>query len=465
MVLPEGGDLLSWYKQNCQKPTFVRRITSFNLSVVATLCIAAAATVSAQQPDHSVTSRDLDRPRFSIDYAQFRSDSANLTRLEVYYRVPNSGLTFLPKDSGYEARFEMIISLYQGKSQVHSRSEIKKLFVEDYARTRLSSDFLINQISFDVPSAKYKIVARLSDLNGAGDRALTRDCKVNDYSRSKWPRVSDLEFLYSSARGTGAPRFQKGEVSVVPSVERAVMGGVDGGPLLLYFELYPGEDTLLNVLVDTRIRTLRGTTVYRDTLYQRINAIKLAQIRSVSIEKLSPGPYSISAEVFVGSSKKPVTRAAGEFMVRWSLLATVRDDYETVLDQLELVATHAELEVLKAATTPDSRIEAWRLFWESRDPTPGSADNEAREEFYRRLEYVNGAFGVLRKDGWRTDRGRTYVKYGSPDEINYEVMPLSTGAWEVWYYNNYGGEPRRFVFLDEIGDGDYRLQYPFDGRY
>ena len=56
-------------------------------------------------------------------------------------------------------------------------------------------------------------------------------------------------------------------------------------------------------------------------------------------------------------------------------------------------------------------------FWLRRDPTPGTIENEFKEEHYRRIAYANEHFsgGV---PGWKTDRGRTYIMYGPRDEID-----------------------------------------------
>ena len=55
-------------------------------------------------------------------------------------------------------------------------------------------------------------------------------------------------------------------------------------------------------------------------------------------------------------------------------------------------------------------------FWLRRDPTPGTAENEMKEEHYRRIAFANDNFhrGI---PGWKTDRGMIYIKYGPPDAI------------------------------------------------
>jgi GWxTD domain-containing protein len=145
---------------------------------------------------------------------------------------------------------------------------------------------------------------------------------------------------------------------------------------------------------------------------------------------------------------------------------------------------------------PGARERRLGEFWSKHDKTPGPA-NETREEFDRRVAYANANFSSSIEPGLRTDRGRTYIKYGEPDELRREVIPVQgndlaaamreldretsgelrgnrgiesedTRAFEVWIYNYLGSElfpsdqmstnlGKQFVFVDDLGVGDFRL--------
>ena len=72
-------------------------------------------------------------------------------------------------------------------------------------------------------------------------------------------------------------------------------------------------------------------------------------------------------------------------------------------------------------------------FWKIRDPTPGTPENEYKDEIVRRFEHVNKYFAAGRP-GWMTDRGRVYLILGEPR--SYDRFPGTTGIvpCEVWYY-------------------------------
>ncbi len=81
-------------------------------------------------------------------------------------------------------------------------------------------------------------------------------------------------------------------------------------------------------------------------------------------------------------------------------------------------------------------------FWLQRDPTPGTPANEFKEEHYRRIAYSNARFSKGGVPGWKTDRGRMYIVYGPPDEI--ESHP--TQAHDAWRYRLIEGVGTNVVF-------------------
>src|SRR5947199_10556445 len=110
------------------------------------------------------------------------------------------------------------------------------------------------------------------------------------------------------------------------------------------------------------------------------------------------------------------------------------------------IITDEERQAWKRLATDEEREQFIEQFWLRRDPTPDTAENEFKEEHYRRIAYANERYasGI---PGWKTDRGRMYVMYGKPDEIeshpsggNYQRPQeegggsTSTFPFEVWRY-------------------------------
>ena len=80
------------------------------------------------------------------------------------------------------------------------------------------------------------------------------------------------------------------------------------------------------------------------------------------------------------------------------------------------IITDEERASFKQANNDEEREQFIEQFWLRRDPTPDTEENEFKEEHYRRIAYANEHFasGI---PGWKTDRGRIYITFGPPDEI------------------------------------------------
>src|SRR5215813_8225853 len=145
--------------------------------------------------------------------------------------------------------------------------------------------------------------------------------------------------------------------------------------------------------------------------------------------------------------------------------------YVDWIADVDPILTQAERDTWKKLKTDEEREKFIEDVWRSRDPDPDTEENEFKEEFYERIAYANEHF-ASGKPGRLTDRGRIYIKFGKPDEIQsypagglYE-RPYSEGGgststypFEKWFYR-YIPNVRSGVeieFVDPTGSGEYRL--------
>jgi len=122
-------------------------------------------------------------------------------------------------------------------------------------------------------------------------------------------------------------------------------------------------------------------------------------------------------------------------------------------------------------TTNEEREQFIEQFWQRRNPDPDSAENTFKEEHYRRIAYTNEhyASGI---PGWKTDRGRIYIMWGPPDEIDSHPSggsydrpsnegggSTSTFPFEDWRYRYLEGigEDVNIEFVDPTMTGEYHL--------
>src|SRR6185369_10812039 len=149
-----------------------------------------------------------------------------------------------------------------------------------------------------------------------------------------------------------------------------------------------------------------------------------------------------------------------------------RSVYNDWLDQeVPWIITPEEREAFKQLTNDDERDKFVETFWYRRDPTPDTIENEFREEYFRRVMYANERFGAG-IPGWKTDRGRIYIVYGPPDEIEshpsggtYDYPQKQGGGatqtfpFETWRYRYISdvGSDIVIEFVDSCMCGDYHM--------
>lgn len=85
---------------------------------------------------------------------------------------------------------------------------------------------------------------------------------------------------------------------------------------------------------------------------------------------------------------------------------------ESARDEIGAVGTKEELDSLDYISDDKEIVAYLEAFWQRHDPDPSTTQNEAREEYMRRLD-----FAKVHYRGFATDRGRVYIRYGRPDEI------------------------------------------------
>jgi len=146
--------------------------------------------------------------------------------------------------------------------------------------------------------------------------------------------------------------------------------------------------------------------------------------------------------------------------------------YREWLDKdVAYIITDEERAAFLRLNTNEEREQFIESFWAVRDPTPDTVENEFKEEHYRRIAYANERFssGI---PGWKTDRGRIYIIWGPPDEIeshpsggSYVRPPeegggqTSTFPFEQWRYRYMEGIGSDIIleFVDPTMSGEFRL--------
>jgi len=145
-------------------------------------------------------------------------------------------------------------------------------------------------------------------------------------------------------------------------------------------------------------------------------------------------------------------------------------------DEVGPILTDQERRGWDKLQTNAEREQFIATFWRLRDPDPDTEENEYRDSYFERFAYVNEHFasGI---PGYKTDRGKIYLKYGKPDEIEsrpsggtYQMASYEGGSatstypFERWWYRHLPNHTDvEIEFIDPSGTGEYRIaRNPFE---
>ena len=138
---------------------------------------------------------------------------------------------------------------------------------------------------------------------------------------------------------------------------------------------------------------------------------------------------------------------------------------DSFFEKARLIMTRQEIEVYKHLPDKKAKEEFIVEFWEKRDPTPGTEENENLEEFMERIEYANKWFYEGSKGrGWDTERGRILLQLGFPEERRWgdwadtdrsgALITSKRIPMEIWTYIHY---QLVLIFVDENDSGRLHL--------
>ena len=165
-----------------------------------------------------------------------------------------------------------------------------------------------------------------------------------------------------------------------------------------------------------------------------------------------PAPPAAARPVKIAQA---VQRKQGDF---GSTVSAVETPYRKWLtEDVAYIITDEERSAFKRLQADEEREHFIEQFWLRRDPTPGTVENEFKEEHYRRIAYANQNYqDPSGLPGWKTDRGRVYITYGPPDEK--ESHPNEQR--ELWLYRLIEGVGKDVIV--EFKDG--RMTSDPEGR-
>ena len=174
-------------------------------------------------------------------------------------------------------------------------------------------------------------------------------------------------------------------------------------------------------------------------------------VASLDISDLDAGEYEILAAIVSDGSIAATSRADLKLLQAWDVWGEDPDLTESLIRP---IANSSELSELRNAEGSSSRNAVMAEFWQERDPTPVTFQNEFLEMYLARLDYIEENFSMLNIMGINTDQGWVFALLGEPDMIDSRPLETATLPLQVWTYFT---PPVEVFFIDYDGCGTFEL--------
>jgi GWxTD domain-containing protein len=403
--------------------------------------------------------------RLAVDVARFRGYDDSTVNVEVYYSFPQRSLTYKTDTSGFLGALDLTVLIRVKDSVVAADRWLVPHTIRDTTVVQPGMN-LVGVHKIALTSGIYGLVLIARDRNNPGrvDSVALR-VPVNPF-RTERMALSDLEFASSVRQDASPGLFYKNTLEVVPNANGLFSGEQ---ACFVYAEAY-------NLLSGTD----RSDYTVRLTVYDAVNKEIVARekfrkrtlestvlVDNIAVHKLRSGTYTAVLSI-VDTAKKPIVSTAKKFFVYNARLGVdsslvagkagvplgiYLSMEEPELDRefrwLKYEATDAEKVQYEQLKGMDAKRKFLSDFWRRRGP-------EVREQYLKRVGEVNTAYGILGREGYRTDRGRVYIMYGPPSDYDRHPNEPDTRPYEIWQYNDIQGGVI-FVFVQRTSGGDYEL--------
>jgi GWxTD domain-containing protein len=390
---------------------------------------------------------------FSL-YAHAFLDPAGKPAVSVSVNIPHTSLIFLKKGRSFQSEYAAYVKvLDKKKALVDTAVLTETVVVEGYETTRSAKSSSRVSKRFYLEPGEYLVECSVEVKNTL--RVFQKEVTVT------------VPVFPERGVGVGKPRLfavgidtstiapvlaDAGAYEPLEEEELAspFFAELDKHPVVR-FETYAKEEGGDSSDCELYFEVLDGNkTVHAYGRRKvRMGGLRNDYIVYLNVDRWEPGSYVFTVKA-VQLDPAGETAASLEFTLGYTR-AMLSKYIDRTMEILSLIATKEEIDRFKAAAERD-RDSLWVSFWERRDPSPGG-ENEALREHLRRVQYAIDNYSDAAQ-GWQSDRGKVYIKYGEPDHTEVRIDPQHQGEYLVWYYYE---QNVTFVFYDRFGLGEYRL--------
>ncbi len=406
---------------------------------------------------------------FNSDYSIFRQTDST-SRIEISLNIYPWLTTYRLSEQQYHG-FVKIWTLIRDRSTSRillSTASLVPLILQDTSQESFRTSF-VTKVEYALSPGSYRLEIQAKDSLG-NERKDTLSFDVDIPRIPTGTYISDVELCTKIAESKSQENpFYKNSYEVTPNP--SLLFGASGAPVVFtYAELY-NLDALNVYSISTNIFDRKGILVKSRSRQRSFGSRNIVDISSTNVTKLASGKYRLSV-VLSDTMGKEIAKSEKQFYVynpHIQAIGTISasaksaefsgmtaDELTDEFKKTRYLASPDDLATFEKLTTTDAQRQFMAQYWTDIEEGKRGKTDITRAIYLRRVHAANERFRSLGKEGWFSDRGRIYLLFGEPDEIQRFPSSDNSKPYEIWFFYQIENGVQ-FVFLDRSGFGDYVL--------
>jgi GWxTD domain-containing protein len=406
---------------------------------------------------------------FNADFARFRYDSTS-SYVEIYYGLYPQLMSYNQVDSVFKgmAMVRTVIRQKNADSTLFDQRLLIPVTIADTTFRNVNTTF-VTQTVYAVPFGDYVLEVSAHDsLRPAMRDSVSYSLAIHPIPSA--PVSSDLELCSEVNSGPHQSKlFEKNSLEVIPNP--SLVYGVTSHPVSFYYmELYNlSPDTVYTI----KVRLYDGTNkvVRESAKNQKHSARNVVDVGMMNVSSFPSGRYRMAVSVYdqsgtevCGSSKtlflsnphikQPAATTATLNATQFAGMTS--DELSQEFRQGQYLATSEEIKRFKQMSTQEAKRDFLARFWTDAEHGQDGRIQMDRNTYLHRITVANQRYRGMGKEGWQTDRGRVYLLYGEPEEVERFPSGQDSKPYEIWHYYQIESGVE-FDFIDRSGFGNYIL--------
>lgn len=404
-----------------------------------------------------------------LDTKQFYAPEVG-NYLEIYLQFVGSSVKFVSTENGLQARVSLSFEVLKNDSIIKADAYILE---SPLSRDSVIDDFYeVKRFVFE--PGEYDLRIELTDLNNPKSKISGKQkIKIEDFKTA--PSISDIEVAEYAYESAEENNFVKSGFHIIPLISNFYPTDLTKIPA--YFEVYNSDkiDDSIVGIIQKIINDDNGLEMEDFASFTRTKpALVIPFFKKIDISKLPTGNYRM--EVILTNRKlNPIAKNSYSFQRSNDLEiefnpenivldpefqnTITEDSVFYFLESLIPIAKPSEIKnIISTFKTKDKQKSRKHIqaFWVQ---TSNKENYESWLKYKHQVQQAEKMYRTNYQQGFETDRGRVYLKYGAPNNIISKETSPSEYPYEIWTYNKIGKfSNRRFVFYNpDLVNNAYRI--------